>query len=168
MARLREKHHHLLPGVRLIGDRYHYQATRKTADGKRQSAVLGVVGDEDGMRRKWAELHPHKRAFIQPVPISIDGEMVYFVQIGRAVKIGYTSSRSSLSQRIDTFQTSSPRPVRVLGAVPGRRQDEKRAHRSLAKFSLSGEWFSRNAEVSAYISQALALGKIPDASVDVL
>jgi hypothetical protein len=145
-----------------MNGRYYYQSTRLDANGKRQSAFLAKLGDEETMRREWARLHPYAHSILtQRRTVDFDGEMVYFVQIDRAVKVGYTSSKRRLRLRIDHFQVASPKPVKLIGAVPGTREDEKKAHRALAAYSLSGEWFSQRREVTEYIKQALEQNKIP-------
>lgn len=162
MGRPRTKDHHLLPGVRLIGSSYYYQSTRNGRDGKRQHSFLAKTGDEDTMRSEWAKLHPHQVTRLLSLKISIDEPMVYFVKIDRAVKIGYTASKAGLAGRMITYRTGSPKPVKLIGAVPGERDSEKRAHRALAQHSISGEWFALRAPVISFINHALTIGRIPD------
>lgn len=69
-------------------------------------------------------------------------EVVYFIDDGTAVKIGWTKD---LPGRLATLQTGSSRPLTLLRAVPGGRDLEASLHERLADARLQGEWFRRGA-----------------------
>lgn len=151
-----------------MGQRYYFSGTRPGQDGKRASAFLAMVGDEEGMRRQWAKMnaeipHVHRQAHSLPIAdVTCDTPMVYFMRAHRgAVKIGYTASRAGLSMRLINIQIGSPVPVRIVGAVPGTRADEHRAHLLLRHHRSSGEWFGPSPEVTAFVAMALEAGAIP-------
>ncbi len=78
--------------------------------------------------------------------------MIYFAQadgIGH-IKIGFTDGEDALG-RIDTLQTGSPVPIRLLGTIPGSMEDEKNLHRRFAGARVHGEWFQPIAELLGLI-----------------
>lgn len=58
---------------------------------------------------------------------------------GGVVKIGYTAGDPAV--RLTALQTGSPRPLRLLGLMPGSLKDEARLHAEFANLAVSGEWF---------------------------
>tara|TARA_Y100000310_G_C20638556_1_gene792570 strand:+ start:1033 stop:1560 length:528 start_codon:yes stop_codon:yes gene_type:complete len=58
---------------------------------------------------------------------------------GGVVKIGFTAGDPAV--RLTALQTGSPRPLRILGLMPGGLQDEARLHAEFANLAVSGEWF---------------------------
>jgi hypothetical protein len=69
--------------------------------------------------------------------------VVYFVSAGidGPVKVGFT--RGKLARRLADLQLASPVRLRVLYAVHGGRDRERRIHVKLASHRLHGEWFER-------------------------
>lgn len=55
------------------------------------------------------------------------------------IKIGYSAEPE---KRLLHLQTGSPFELRLLGKWPGTVEGEQRAHRILAKYRCSGEWFA--------------------------
>ena len=51
--------------------------------------------------------------------------MVYFVRIGKHIKIGVTTN---LKGRLQSFRTSSAEEITVLLRIPGSREVERRLH----------------------------------------
>jgi hypothetical protein len=74
--------------------------------------------------------------------------MIYFIEAvesGKAtggpdhIKIGFTALDSA--KRLAKFQTGNPFPLRVLGTMPGDKQDEDLLHRKFKASRVRGEWF---------------------------
>lgn len=80
---------------------------------------------------------------------------VYFLQSGErgAVKIGFTGSAPMV--RLSALQTGNPEPLRLLGAVPGVREDETALHERFARFRIGGEWFRPEPELLSFIDGVL-------------
>lgn len=74
--------------------------------------------------------------------------VVYFVKIGKHIKIGFTTK---LKQRLKTFETSSV-DVELLLAIPGSRALEKSLHEKLADSQATRELFHRDGSISTFIS----------------
>jgi len=74
--------------------------------------------------------------------------LVYFVEIGAYIKIGFTTN---LRSRLKSFLTSSPR-VKLLLAIPGDRSLEKDLHRRLSDCRIDRELFSRDYRVTEFVS----------------
>lgn len=60
-------------------------------------------------------------------------------------KIGFSSHPMS---RFSSIQTSSPIPLKFLGAVPATIEEEQNAHCVLAQWHFKGEWFSLPVEIA--------------------
>jgi len=101
MGRLRTKDHDLAPGWQRKNGRLYYQPTKQA---ERERGRFSIP----------------------------DGPMVYFIRgKGGAIKIGFTASKSGLQQRMSMLRVASPVPLYLMGAVPGSREDERRAHEAL-------------------------------------
>jgi hypothetical protein len=74
--------------------------------------------------------------------------VVYFVKIGKHIKIGFTTK---LKQRLKTFETSSV-DVELLLAIPGDRPLERTLHEKLADSRATRELFHRDGSISTFIS----------------
>lgn len=70
---------------------------------------------------------------------------VYFIQFGDRVKIGYTTKPAQRMQGLPHD--------RVIGMVPGTRDDEASWHRLLAPHHIVGEWFAAEPEVLAMLER---------------
>jgi hypothetical protein len=82
--------------------------------------------------------------------------MIYFAEaigVGH-IKIGFTDGDAAV--RLDTLQTGSPVPLRLLGTRPGTLDDEKDLHRRFAGALVHGEWFRPVAELLDLIGNAEA------------
>lgn len=75
--------------------------------------------------------------------------VVYIVQIGKFVKIGFSTS---LAARLDTFRTSNP-AVDLLLAIPGDRVLEKRLHLLLSEVKVAREMFIDGWRVQSFIDR---------------
>jgi hypothetical protein len=78
-----------------------------------------------------------------PQPQSV----VYFVEIGQHIKIGFTTN---LKQRLKSFLTSSP-DVTLLLAIPGTRDLEQTLHQMLVDCRIEREIFRREYRVLDFI-----------------
>jgi hypothetical protein len=79
-----------------------------------------------------------------------DGEVVYFIRAGDAIKIGYTTN---LAARKRALETASAASLELLGAVPGDRGEEARLHREWWHLHIRGEWFQADGELLRYIRE---------------
>lgn len=73
---------------------------------------------------------------------------VYFIKMGNAVKIGFTTS---IGRRLSAIQTSCPEPAEVIKVVPGSQATEQFFHDHFAKYRLRGEWFSLEGNLVAFL-----------------
>lgn len=76
---------------------------------------------------------------------------VYFItyeSLPGYVKIGFTTN---LAERLKTFQTYNPTPVKVLKTEEGTRATEKDFHKRFEKYKANSEWFHLTDEVLEYI-----------------
>lgn len=75
--------------------------------------------------------------------------MIYFIQQGEdgPVKIGYSATMVGVERRRSAMQTAHCVELRLLGVVPGDREDETLLHEFLREWRIRGEWFSPSSEV---------------------
>ena len=73
-----------------------------------------------------------------------DGEVVYFLRAGDAIKIGYTTN---LAARKRALETASAVPLELLASIPGDRSEEARLHREWWHLHIRGEWFRADEEL---------------------
>ena len=67
--------------------------------------------------------------------------MIYFIQQGKFVKIGYSSDPQ---KRLAGMQTSAPIKLKLLGTIPGSYKTEKTLHEEYQKQKVKkggSEWF---------------------------
>jgi hypothetical protein len=79
-----------------------------------------------------------------------DGEVVYFLRAGDAIKIGYTTN---LAARKRALETASSVPLELLASIPGDRSEEARLHREWGHLHIRGEWFQADEELLRYIHE---------------
>ena len=79
-----------------------------------------------------------------PVP------QVYFAQDGDdgPIKIG---TSKYVARRLRSLQISAPRPLRLLGTMPGGHGLERELHRQFADLQVHGEWFRPESPLTEYI-----------------
>jgi hypothetical protein len=81
---------------------------------------------------------------LKPTPVSV----VYFLEIGKHVKIGVTKD---LRRRLKQYATHAI-GVEVLATFPGGRKEEQRLHRAFSALRCEpGEFFSRDPCLSCFI-----------------
>lgn len=66
------------------------------------------------------------------------GRVVYFIQRGNYVKVGFTDD---VARRLQQLASSSPETVVLLTTVPGGRCLEAALHDAFRELRVSGEWF---------------------------
>jgi hypothetical protein len=80
--------------------------------------------------------------------------VVYFIDAGEHIKIGYSAS---LVARMQKMGTDTPIGAKLLHAEPGTFQTEKIVHRHFASLRVRGEWFRKGQVLLDYIEQRRAL-----------
>jgi hypothetical protein len=76
--------------------------------------------------------------------------LVYFMQSGDFIKIGYTRSPAA---RVMKMRTDCPMPIVLLHSEPGTFQQERFLHRQFAAHRTQGEWFRAAPELLEYIER---------------
>ena len=71
--------------------------------------------------------------------------MVYFIQFGDRIKIGYTTD---LDQRMNALPHD-----KILALIAGTMTDERRCHEKFAHLRLTGEWFSAGPDLLKFIDK---------------
>ncbi len=82
-----------------------------------------------------------------------DGATVYFMQVEPEgpIKIGIAENVQS---RLDSIQSASPYPIRVIGVIPrGGIKLERELHRQFKEGRLRGEWFWPTTELLSWIER---------------
>lgn len=77
--------------------------------------------------------------------------MIYVIQAGDAVKIGY--SASNVEARLGAVQTSSPHRCEIVALMGGNRADERRLHNRFRGSHLRGEWFRLTDDIKALVAE---------------
>lgn len=82
--------------------------------------------------------------------------VVYFIsdEHNNTVKIGYSND---VSQRISALQTANRRTLKLLGVIPGVKEDEAIWHKRFATLRLKGEWFRLQPPLTQAIEEAIGL-----------
>lgn len=75
---------------------------------------------------------------------------VYVIGTGPYVKIGFT--RLTVVERLKNLKVSMPETPTVIAEICGSRRDELVLHHRFAEYRLNGEWFRREGDVEAWIS----------------
>jgi Meiotically up-regulated gene 113 len=76
---------------------------------------------------------------------------VYFVRIGKFIKIGFTTN---LRGRLKSFRGTSAEPIEVLLIVPGGRELEQRLHALFCEDRISNEFFRNEFLLNEFIHGA--------------
>jgi hypothetical protein len=93
-----------------------------------------------------AELHIEAEAqgFREPTGV------VYFVQRGSEIKIGYTND---MAKRLTNFRTATTEPFKVLLTIPATTVLEGYFHDKFAEDRIEREWFKASPELLAFIAR---------------
>jgi hypothetical protein len=78
------------------------------------------------------------------------GEVVYFVRIGKAIKIGHTKN---LNKRLKSFRASSTEIMDVLASVPGGRKIERYFHKLFSHSRIRNEFFKYDFALDCFVNQ---------------
>ncbi len=83
--------------------------------------------------------------------------MIYFLQDSGdfAIKIGSTGADDPL-ERVRSLQTGNPRPLVLLGTMPGNEEDERALHCRFSAHRLHGEWFRPAPQVLLFLINEVA------------
>jgi hypothetical protein len=76
--------------------------------------------------------------------------MIYFIESGDYVKVGYTSD---IKNRYKKYVTENPNQIKLLATFKGGYDTEKKIHRQLKEYHHRGEWFKFNDEVRELLIQ---------------
>lgn len=92
---------------------------------------------------------PHSR---KPKKLKKDPKagIIYFVQNGRAVKIGFTNN---LKLRLKHIQLGSHMKIELLATIPGDENTEREIHWQFARYRIRGEWFRLRPDLKAFIQE---------------
>lgn len=74
---------------------------------------------------------------------------IYFIRVGRVVKIGYTEGDPQF--RLAALQTGNHRKLRLLLSIPGEVADERRLHRKFERYRITGEWFTYSRPIRSLV-----------------
>lgn len=94
---------------------------------------------------------------------------VYFIRLGKYVKVGYSENPERRFRRLFSSSTSRAAPWdcprslyqrELLGYVPGETGEESRAHRMLAEFAVGCEFFLAEPASLDYIARCLSTGRV--------
>lgn len=88
-------------------------------------AALGVLRDARAQRQG-------KQGYVYLIIEDLPGGGIHYG------KIGYSTNPA---KRVAELQTGNPRPLRLLYAMPGTEDDERRLHAKYIKFNALQEWF---------------------------
>lgn len=90
-------------------------------------------------------------------PLQKKRELVYFMQAGPFVKIGFTSG--SPQARAELLQVGCPYEIKVLCTIPGSRRKEKLLQHRYRKFHVRGEWFKLGGKLERFIHSKMEAGE---------
>jgi transcriptional regulator with XRE-family HTH domain len=76
--------------------------------------------------------------------------MIYFIESQGLVKIGFSMEPSL---RVSKVQSDSPYPCKLIGAMPGSREDEMMVQQRFQRLRYRGEWFRLDHELRSFIDQ---------------
>jgi hypothetical protein len=109
-------------------------------------------------RKRWCE---RELALLRAgtLEATVKETFVYFVAArGGPIKIG---SSMNPKRRIASLQTTHPRQLRLMVAVPGGAALEREYHRRFAAHRLEGEWFERHPDIMAEITRLRRASREP-------
>jgi hypothetical protein len=78
-------------------------------------------------------------------------EQVYFIRVGKFIKIGYTTN---LKRRIKSFEGASNERIEVLAVFPGDRRAEKYLHDLFSADRLRNEFFRDGNDIFIFLLTA--------------
>ena len=75
---------------------------------------------------------------------------LYFAVCGDAIKIGVSIDPEA---RLQTLQTGTPGPLRLIATLPKMGSRESECHQRLSHLALGGEWFRYTEEIDQLIKE---------------
>jgi len=91
--------------------------------------------------------------------------IVYFIECGKFIKIGFTSR--SVEERLREHATGNPTPMHIIGSIQvAEDEDDRVMHRRFAKFHAHGEWF-HNVEALRFAIRRTINGQRTTAAVPI-
>ena len=78
-------------------------------------------------------------------------DVVYFIQCGDAVKIGYTRN---VEKRMAHFRNCNPAELKLLALISGAVQVERDLHVRFSAQKIHGEWFRNEGALAALLQKA--------------
>lgn len=122
--------------------------------GRTRSSTIGKNANDFNGEPKGAgeveAIERQKELLTPPAPIE---PIVYFVQMGKYIKIGHSTN---LPNRLKSFATTSPERPRVLLTIPGGQAVERRLHDVLSETRVRGEFFHYEYRIDGFIRFAEA------------
>lgn len=88
---------------------------------------------------------------------------VYFIQSDGPdgpIKIGVSMS---VKGRMRDLQVANPKPLRLIGKMPGSSRDERKIHRQFKHLHIRGEWFRPGNDLLIFVHQNKGLRRRPNA-----
>lgn len=84
--------------------------------------------------------------------------MIYFLREdgGGEVKIGWTKASDADPRRLQ-LQTGNPRPLVLMGTIPGTLAQEGEIHKQFAEYRIRNEWFQAAPELLAAIRMMMLM-----------
>ena len=80
--------------------------------------------------------------------------IVYFIECGKFIKIGFTSRTPE--ERLREHSTGNPNPMHIIGSITvGDDENDRDLHRRFAKFHAHGEWFHNKEELRIAIVKTI-------------
>lgn len=102
--------------------------------------VLAWLGEDAIEQRREAEF----QGFAEPTGV------VYFIERGTEIKIGFTNN---LAKRLTNLRTGTTEPMTVLLTVPGVPALERHFHEKFAEHHIAREWFRASDELVNFIAR---------------
>jgi hypothetical protein len=84
------------------------------------------------------DVYQKVRAELDAGTVQADEPSVYFVKIGKHIKIGFTTN---IKERLKSFRGASAEPISLLHIVPGSYALESELHRLFATTKIRNEFF---------------------------
>jgi hypothetical protein len=111
-----------------------------------ENEVDSMFFDVEGCGGKWLQIDRIATASFAEIDHAKNGKYVYAVVQGDRgpIKFGFTSN---MGKRLAALQTANPMRLRVVWVKPGTKSKEKRIHKKLERYALTGEWFRPDKKV---------------------
>lgn len=75
-------------------------------------------------------------------------QFIYFIQAGKAIKIGFTTN---LMDRFMVIQTSNAEKLKLIAVIEGSPEGESELHKMFKKYNIRGEWFWPSEELLEFV-----------------